>query len=103
MASDALSTYIQSSPSALPWGSLVFSRIASNLKSRALLEKGQNGVVYKTFLDILSYGSSKEKTASLNLMLEHIKKPLPLKPQILLEKTKEPQQSNVIISKSYKS
>jgi len=68
-------------------------------RSRALLEKGKNGLVYKTFLDILNYGSSKEKTASLNLMLEDIKKPVPLKPKLLLEKSNI---STVIISKSYK-
>ena len=70
-------------------------------RSKAFLEKGKNGLVYNTFLDILTYGASKEKTSSINLILDEIKRPEPIKPKLLLEE-KEPYINTVIVSKYYK-
>ena len=44
-------------------------------KSRALLEKGKNGKIYETFLDILGYDIFEDKKNKLNRILDEIKEP----------------------------
>ena len=44
-------------------------------KSKALLEKGKNGKIYETFLDILGYGVFEDKKNKLNKLLDEIKEP----------------------------
>jgi DNA polymerase II small subunit len=44
-------------------------------RSRALMEKGKNGKVYETFLDIMEYNIDEEKKEKLDTILEEIKKP----------------------------
>lgn len=65
-------------------------------KSRAFLEKGKNGKVYDTFLNILSYNLSAENKISLNKLLDDIKKPVE---KVVLEK--EEGYSNVMVLKNY--
>ncbi len=67
-------------------------------RSRAFMEKGKNGKVYETFLDIMEYDIDKEKKEKLDTLLEEIKKP-----EEELEITNgEPLENNVIILDSYK-
>jgi len=66
-------------------------------KSKAHLEKGKNGKIYKTFLDILEYNLDKKKKEKINTILDEVKK----------EETPEVQQekdlkNNVIILDTYK-
>lgn len=65
-------------------------------KSKALLEKGRNGKIYQTFLDLLEYNIDKNKKKKLNTILEEVKE----EEKYTLEKesTKE---NNVIIIKEY--
>lgn len=66
-------------------------------KSRAFLEKGRNGKVYKTFLNILNYGISKEKKDDLDRLMKEVRKP---EARIVLDKEEECY-SNVIVLKNY--
>lgn len=66
-------------------------------KSKSFYEKGRNGKIYQTFLDILNYNVSPVKKEQLNTILEQIEKP---EENLIIEK---PQRidSNVIILKSF--
>ncbi|MEM4245577.1 MAG: hypothetical protein QXR60_05245 [Candidatus Nanoarchaeia archaeon] len=67
-------------------------------RSRAFMEKGKNGKVYETFLDIMEYHIDEEKKEKLNTLLEEIKKP-----EEEIEITNGgPVENNVIILDSYK-
>ncbi|MFH1332170.1 MAG: DNA-directed DNA polymerase II small subunit [archaeon] len=44
-------------------------------RSRALMEKGKNGKVYETFLDLMEYNIDEEKKEKLDTILEEIKQP----------------------------
>lgn len=66
-------------------------------KSRAFLEKGKNGKVYETFLNILSYNISKEKRDNIDKIMDDVRKP---EKRIVLDKGEEGY-SNVIVLKNY--
>jgi len=67
-------------------------------RSRALMEKGKNGKVYETFLDIMEYNIDEEKKEKLDTMLEEIKKP-----EDILELTNgDGIEHNVIVLENYK-
>ncbi len=66
-------------------------------RSKALMEKGKNGKVYETFLDILEYNINEEKKEKIDTILEEIKRP-----EENLEITNEEQTDhNVIVLESY--
>jgi DNA polymerase II small subunit len=67
-------------------------------RSRALMEKGKNGKVYETFLDIMEYNIDKETKEKLDTILEEVKKP-----EETLEITNgDKAEYNVIVLESYK-
>ncbi|MFH1210672.1 MAG: DNA-directed DNA polymerase II small subunit [archaeon] len=67
-------------------------------KSRALMEKGKNGKVYETFLDLMGYNIDGETKEKLDTILEEIKKP-----EEEVELTNgEGIEYNVIVLESYK-
>jgi len=67
-------------------------------KSRMLLEKGRDESMYGVFLDLMNYNISEEKKVMLNKILDDIKKP---EKTVIIEKTKEKNDSSVIILKMY--
>ena len=66
-------------------------------KSKSFYEKGRNGKIYYTFLDLLNYNINPVKKEQLNIILEQVEKP---EETLIIEK---PQRidSNVIILKSF--
>ncbi|MDP2908387.1 MAG: DNA-directed DNA polymerase II small subunit [Nanoarchaeota archaeon] len=67
-------------------------------KSKALLEKGKNGKIYQTFLDILEYNPNEEKKEKINSLLGEIKeeeRTIELLPE-------ENEQGSVIVIDEYK-
>lgn len=66
-------------------------------KSKSFYEKGRNGKIYHTFLDLLNYNINPIKKEQLNIILEQVEKP---EETLVIEK---PQRidSNVIILKSF--
>lgn len=79
------------------------TRITINLnwaefeRSKALSEKGKNGKVYTTFLDILQYNIDEKKKEELDIILEEIKKPEELE-ELEIEK----EGYNIMVLESYK-
>jgi len=67
-------------------------------KSKTLLEKGKNGKIYQTFLDILEYDINETKKEKLNTILDEVKKEE--SPQIEKELDTE---TNVMIINEHKS
>lgn len=65
-------------------------------RSRALLERGKNGQVYSTFLEILNYSSLKKDTRKVHKILEEIKTPNKVEVEIEQEDS-----SSVIVTQSY--
>ncbi len=67
-------------------------------RSRALMEKGKNGKVYETFLDLMEYNIDEEKKERMDTILEEIKQP-----EEEIELTNgETIENNVIVLESYK-
>ena len=66
-------------------------------KSKALMEKGKDGKIYKTFLDILSYNISPDKREKLDKIMKQVEKPEKV---VVVEK--EEKISNIVVLKSYK-
>ena len=65
-------------------------------KSKAMFEKGKDGRIYKTFLDVLYYNISEEKKEFINNILEEVKQP-----ENVVVLDKEETNPNVIILKGY--
>ena len=66
-------------------------------KSKAMFEKGKDGKIYKTFLDMLYYNVSDKKKEIINQIIDEIKQPEDV---VVLDK--EEKNSSVIVLKNYK-
>ncbi len=65
-------------------------------RSRSLLEKGKNGQIYYTFLEILNYTSLEKDKTKINRLLEEIKTPNKIEPNFETEEG-----FSVVVTKSY--
>lgn len=68
-------------------------------KSRAMMEKGKNGKIYQTFLDLLEYHSSEETKQKLDEIMKDISKP---EQEIILDEIKDENNYNVMVLESFK-
>ncbi len=69
--------------------------------SRILYEKGRDSRMYDTFLKLLNYNTSKEKTDELNSILQDVKKDPEILESFIEEKGLEDENNNVLLVKSY--
>jgi len=67
-------------------------------KSRAQREKGKDGKIYGTFLDLLNYDIDSKKTKKLNAILKQVEQPVK---KVQIEEPAEKGDSSVVVVKSY--